>query len=603
MFTNFANTIYSIAQKALSHDFKHIQNKPCRVMPFQKDSPARRLAPKTNVFVKNLDPSTTSADLYDAFAPFGSIVSCKVADEEYATNHRGFGYINYENPEAADDAIGNMNGTVLNGRSIFVSHHVPKRERLYKIEELKANFTNLYVKNIELNVTDQEFQDLFANHGKLVSYSLPLDDEGHSRGFGFINFESHDQAVAAVSALNDFVLHGKKLYVSRAQKKYEREEEMRQQYEAARLRRIEKFASTNLYIKHLDPSITDETLSEAFSPFGVITSARVMTDDSGISRGFGFVCYSSSEEALQAIKEMHNREFRGKNLYVSIAQRRDTRQPNLLPMHPFFANSMPTHINPIQQSQLGEQSSTKLPSSSNTSQSHQSSPFNQNRQNRNQQLPQLRGMPLGGQQFVNPYYLSLPSNFIGGSNGWNRPMIGRNGEPLAFSGNASYGYPIISIPNNSNYRGGKGGNGYNNGNNNNKNKQGQWRNGNNGKQNGINGSEHHGKQNGVNGSEHPRKQNPQVLYGSTLLAAVASAATPEAEKQAIGEALYPRIQKHSAVKGNNEVSAKLTGMMLDLETTELLKWVDDEPKLNEHIQQAYEQYMDFLAGSKKEETK
>lgn len=558
-------------------------------MPFQKDASLRKSMPKTNVFIKNLDPSTTSSALHDAFAPFGQIVSCKVAGDEYTPNHRGFGYVNYETPEAAEDAIGNMNGSILNGRSIFVGHHISKRDRLSKIEELKVNFTNLYVKNIESHVTEKEFQDLFAQYGELVSNSLPLDDEGLSRGFGFINFQTHDQAVAAIEALNDYELHGKKLYVSRAQKKYEREEELRVQYETARLRRIAKYAATNLYIKYLDPSIDDAMLCEAFSPFGTITSARVMTDDNGVSRGFGFVCYSTSEEAQRAIGEMHNREFKGKHLFVSIAQRRDNRKTTLLPLHPFFANGMGqgplTHIPSVQQSPpqtLGDQSPQKQSSSLNSPQTHHSPSFNQNRQIRGQTIPISRGMPLGAPgQFISPYYYPMASNFL--PNTWNRTLVGPNGEPIMFP--SAYGYPMMALPNNGNYRQNNKQNSFNGNNNGSKqgSRQGQWKNNSN-------------KQNG-NSGQYQGKSNPQLSYGSTLSAVVASAASPEAEKQAIGEALYPRIYRHAAVKGDAEMSAKLTGMMLDLDTTELLKWVDDDAILNAHIQQAYDQYQDFLASS------
>lgn len=544
------------------------------------------------------------ARLHEAFAPFGQIVSCKIAGDEFSAYHRGFGYVNYETPEAAEDAIGNMNGAVLDGRSLFVGPHISKRDRLSKVEELKATYTNLYVKNIELHVTEDEFRDLFAKQGELQSYSLHLDDEGLSRGFGFVNYKTHEEAVAAVEALNDYELHGKKLYVSRAQKKYEREEELRMQYETARLRRIAKYASTNLYIKYLDPSIDDDILREAFSPFGTITSARVMTDDNGASRGFGFVCYSNSEEAQRAIGEMHNREFKGKNLYVTIAQRRDNRKPALLPLHPFFANGMAAgpipHIPGLHQSpgpSLGDQSPSSQGSPMNTPQTHQSPPFNQNRQGRGQPMPLNRGMPLGAPgQFVNPYYYSVASNFLAGPNSWNRPLLGPNGEPLMFPG--AYGYPLMTM-NNGNYR-------QNNKHNNNYNgkqspRQGsQWKNnGNNGNSSNNNGG---GKQNGGSGQSHTKSNTAQLAHTSSLSAVVASAASPEAEKQAIGEALYPRIQQHAAVKGDTEMAAKLTGMMLDLDTQELLKWVDDETILNAHIQQAYDQYMDFLASDSSKKT-
>ena len=55
----------------------------------------------------------------------------------------------------------------------------------------------------------------------------------------------------------------------------------------------------NLYVKNLDDTIDDERLRLEFTPFGTITSARVMYEE-GRSRGFGFVCFTNTEEATKA---------------------------------------------------------------------------------------------------------------------------------------------------------------------------------------------------------------------------------------------------------------------------------------------------------------
>ena len=87
--------------------------------------------------------------------------------------------------------------------------------------------------------------------------------------------------------------------------------------------------SVNLYIKNLDESINDDKLKELFCTFGKITSARVATDDKGTSKAFGFVCFSSPEEATKAVTEMHLKMVSGKPLYVGLAEQREQRVARL----------------------------------------------------------------------------------------------------------------------------------------------------------------------------------------------------------------------------------------------------------------------------------
>ncbi|CUM63071.1 uncharacterized protein PRCAT00000636001 [Priceomyces carsonii] len=315
-------------EKAIEElNYTPIDGRPCRIMWSQRD-PSMRKNGDANIFIKNLHPAIDNKALHDTFSAFGKILSCKVATDDMGMS-KCFGFVHYESPEAALAAIENVNGMLLNDREVYVGKHISKKDRESKFEEMKANFTNIYVKNIDLDYSEEDFENLFSPYGKITSIYLEKDAEGNSKGFGFVNFENHESAVKAVEELNDKDINGQSIYVGRAQKKRERLEELKKQYENTRLEKLSKYQGVNLFVKNLDDTIDSEKLEEEFKPFGSITSARVMVDETGKSKGFGFVCFSSPEEATKAITEMNQRMVLGKPLYVALAQRKDVRRSQL----------------------------------------------------------------------------------------------------------------------------------------------------------------------------------------------------------------------------------------------------------------------------------
>lgn len=325
-YVNFHNV--KDGEKAIDQlNYTPVKGQPIRIMWSQRD-PSKRKNGEGNIFIKNLHPAIDNKALHDTFSAFGRILSCKVATDNFG-NSKGFGFVHFESEESAKDAIESVNGMLLNDNEVYVGPHVPKRDRQSKYEEAIKSFTNVYVKNIDLEATEEEVKELFTPFGAITSLYVEKDQEGKSRGFGFINFEEHEAAVKAIEALNDQEFKTKKLYVGRAQKKSERLEELKKQYEAARVEKLSKSQGVNLFIKNLDDSIDDEKLREEFQSFGTIASVKVMTDDTGKSKGFGFVSFSSPEEASRAISEMNQHMLAGKPLYVALAQRKDVRRSQL----------------------------------------------------------------------------------------------------------------------------------------------------------------------------------------------------------------------------------------------------------------------------------
>ena len=120
------------------------------------------------------------------------------------------------------------------------------------------------------------------------------------------------------------------LYCAHAQKKSERQRELKSKHQQVKMERMSKFQGVNVYVKNLDEGVTEGMMHEAFSPYGTITSARVMVDNtSGQSKGFGFVCFSAPEEVTRAITEMNGKMLMNKPIYVARAQRREVGRTQL----------------------------------------------------------------------------------------------------------------------------------------------------------------------------------------------------------------------------------------------------------------------------------
>ncbi|KFR10068.1 Embryonic polyadenylate-binding protein, partial [Opisthocomus hoazin] len=329
------------AERALdTMNFEVIKGRPIRIMWSQRD-PGLRKSGVGNVFIKNLDDSIDNKALYDTFSAFGNILSCKVVCDENGS--RGYGFVHFETHEAAARAIETMNGMLLNDRKVFVGHFKSRKEREAEFGARAMEFTNVYIKNFGDDMDDDRLREIFSKFGKTLSVKVMMDSTGRSKGFGFVNFEKHEEAQKArgswlpvysaccaqspslrwqaVADMNGKEINGRLADVGRAQKRLE----LKREFEQIKQERVSRYQGVNLYVKNLDDGIDDERLRKEFSPYGTITSAKVMTEG-GHSKGFGFVCFSSPEEATKAVTEMNGRIVSTKPLYVALAQRKEERK-------------------------------------------------------------------------------------------------------------------------------------------------------------------------------------------------------------------------------------------------------------------------------------
>ena len=84
----------------------------------------------------------------------------------------------------------------------------------------------------------------------------------------------------------------------------------------------------NLYVGNLSYQMTDDELRAAFEPYGEVSSAKIIRDrETSRSKGFGFVEMPVDSEGEEAIRQLDNADFGGRNLKVNQARPR-TETPN-----------------------------------------------------------------------------------------------------------------------------------------------------------------------------------------------------------------------------------------------------------------------------------
>jgi polyadenylate-binding protein len=228
--------------------------------------------------------------------------------------------------------------------------------------QARKSFTNVVFKNLREDVTDEQLAAAVASCGKITSAVVHRDANGKSKRHGFVNFELPEAAVKCIQQFNDsesLAMPGDKIVVVQHLK---RSEYHRQRALAAKGGADKAlFQGTNLYVKYLDDDVTNDKLREVFAGCGQVTSAYVEMDkEKGISKGFGYVNFSTHEEATKAVMEMNGKTVGTKPLYVCLHMSREQRlqfvlsqgmrqnnfrqpmySPGMMPFFPCLMGQMP----------------------------------------------------------------------------------------------------------------------------------------------------------------------------------------------------------------------------------------------------------------------
>lgn len=152
---------------------------------------------ENRLYFGNIPFDKTEDDVQNLFQECGEIAELKIIRREHVS--QGYGFITFKTKEAIDNAL-KKNGQEVGGRSMKVNY-AAKREP--NATGAAADTNRLFVKNLPPETTEDSIKEAFATHGVVTAVKFIKDhNTGASRGFAFVDFETHQQAQSALN-MND----------------------------------------------------------------------------------------------------------------------------------------------------------------------------------------------------------------------------------------------------------------------------------------------------------------------------------------------------------------------------------------------------------------
>ncbi|XP_078408379.1 RNA-binding motif, single-stranded-interacting protein 1-like isoform X6 [Cetorhinus maximus] len=158
---------------------------------------------KTNLYIRGLPPGTTDQDLVKLCQPYGKIVSTKAILDKTTNKCKGYGFVDFDSPAAAQKAVAALKGNGVQAQMAkfcLNSHHFCQPWLLCLQQEQDP--TNLYISNLPPSMDEQELENMLKPYGQVISTRILRDANGTSRGVGFARMESTEKCEAVIAHFN-----------------------------------------------------------------------------------------------------------------------------------------------------------------------------------------------------------------------------------------------------------------------------------------------------------------------------------------------------------------------------------------------------------------
>lgn len=175
---------------------------------------------EAKLFVGNLPYDADGHKLAELFNQVGTVDLAEVIYNRETDQSRGFGFVTMKTVEDAEKAVDKLNGYDFGGRLLTVNKAAPRGsrpERAPRSFDAQPAF-RVYVGNLPWDFDNSQLEQVFSEHGKVVSARVVYDREtGRSRGFGFVTMSDEAELNDAIAALDGQSLGGRTIRVNVAE--------------------------------------------------------------------------------------------------------------------------------------------------------------------------------------------------------------------------------------------------------------------------------------------------------------------------------------------------------------------------------------------------
>jgi polyadenylate-binding protein len=180
----------------------------------------------TNLYITHLPNDFTSDNLQATFAKY-DMVNCQIREGRDAKS----ACVSFKTHEQATQVEKDI-GNIIQGAKAVRFQNKAERQRSRLVLHHQCKNRNLYVKNLDNDVTDADLYQTFASHGKITSAVVMKDKTtGTSRGFGFVCFENEEDAKKVLETLQGEMVGLKPMHLAFAQTKAERRSFLAQKHQ------------------------------------------------------------------------------------------------------------------------------------------------------------------------------------------------------------------------------------------------------------------------------------------------------------------------------------------------------------------------------------